>query len=83
MSDSASVCQAIPDVNVSTIYPTASTFYGQVVLCGGNTDPRDCLIYNPETLSRDTFATLMQNRVNHATVQLSDNSFWLTGKKGH
>ena len=32
LRDSASVCEAIPDVNISTIYPTANTYYGQVVL---------------------------------------------------
>lgn len=79
LRDANSVCNAIPDVSLASLFVTANTVSGKPVFCGGDLTIQDCYIFNSENLHWDYFAPLLNNRSTHTSVQLSDDSFWLQG----
>jgi hypothetical protein len=58
---------------------TANTVDGAFVGCGGDSNANECSTYNSEENVWEHFATLIQPRSNHASVQLSEDSFWILG----
>ena len=79
LMDSGSVCQAMPDFPNASLFATANTFNGKPVICGGDLVEEYCFIYNPVTYLWENFAPLLHERSNHASVQLTDDSFWILG----
>ena len=80
LKDSNSACAAIPDTESSSLFSTANTFQGKAVFCGGDQTERKCYIFNPDSYLWENFAHLIHPRQNHASIQLSEDSFWILGK---
>ena len=79
LKDSSSVCGAIPDVEVSSLFATGNTFNGKAVFCGGYQTQEDCYVFNPENQSWESFTKLLHQRCHHTSVQLTEDSFWILG----
>lgn len=79
LKNSDTICEMVPDVQISSMFATANSFNGQPVYCGGDQTPQNCFVLDPETLQWVAFAAPLYERRNHASVQLSEDSFWLLG----
>ena len=81
LKNPAYVCGALPDVGVSSLFATGNTYNGKAVFCGGNLSEDDCYIFNPENQMWESFAGLLAPRRKHASVQLTEDSFWILGSQ--
>ena len=82
LGDSGAVCEAVPDVESSSKFLTANRYNGQPVFCGGSLPPlkHSCFLFNGSNW--EELAHLIHSREKHASIQLSEDSFWLLGKRG-
>ena len=80
LRSSASACEAVPKVGISSLYAAANTFNGRAAFCGRDNTLQDCYTFNPERQYLESFVPLLHGRRTHASVQLAEDSFWILGK---
>ena len=73
-------CDIVPDMEIDSHFMTANTLDGRVVVCGGSNHFDQCDTFDPVDNLWKSFPTLREDRYQHASVQLSKDSFWILGR---